>query len=101
MQPQRVKWALSKLGVTLNTMIGEPVLSSTVRPRTRQATAERVENVTMKTNTSLPTQRKIPLGFLFNASKGENVVRELTDEFDAVFIEHFGGLMCRVFIYLT
>ncbi|KAJ3276653.1 hypothetical protein HDV01_004186 [Terramyces sp. JEL0728] len=93
-QPEMAKWALSRLGQTLAMLIGDTYTSTTSRPYTRGANEPPRKENRPATTPGIPTQRKLPLGFLYDASKAENIVRELLREYDTKFLATFGELMC-------
>ncbi|KAJ3324158.1 hypothetical protein HDV06_000699 [Boothiomyces sp. JEL0866] len=94
-QPEMAKWALSRLGQTLAIFIGDTYTTSPVRPYTRGSNDPPRKENRPTTTPSIPTQRKLPLGFLFDASKSENIVRELLKEFDSKFLTTYGEIMCN------
>ena len=97
MQPAMTEWALARLGQTLINLIGDSWAVSNSRPKTRASTEPRLETPAEKIKPpSIPTTRRMPLGFLFDASKSENVIRELLGEFRPLFNQKFGELMCHV-----
>ncbi|KAJ2994232.1 hypothetical protein HDV02_001734 [Globomyces sp. JEL0801] len=96
MQPAMGQWALSRLGQTFVGLIGDSWVSSNIRPTTRPSTEQKDISTLKGPNIpSIPTQRKIPLGFLFNASKSENIIRELIREYETVFSNKFGDIICQ------
>ncbi|KAJ3254556.1 hypothetical protein HK103_007110 [Boothiomyces macroporosus] len=94
-QPEMAKWALSRLGQTLAMLVGDTYTSSPVRPYTRGSNDPPRQENRPATTPSIPTQRKLPLGFLFDASKSENILRELLKEYDSKFLNTYGKLMCN------
>lgn len=97
MQPSMAEWAISRLAQTFIGLIGERCShSSQLNIPTATQPSEKTQHFP-----SIPSSRTVPLGFLFVASKPENIARELVKEFEKLFLIKFGELMCQVKIRLT
>jgi uncharacterized protein YdiU (UPF0061 family) len=83
------QWALSRLGETLINLIGESWANSISKAKEEIAEFDqrRVDGH------SIPAARRVPLGFLFNSAKSENIVRELLNEFESKFNQYYGEMM--------
>lgn len=86
-QPAMAEWALARLGQTLVSFLDE-VVAPVARLSDDEMEARK------RRSSSVPTHRKIPLGFLYNAAKGENIIREIGNEFEPLFCKKLGELLC-------
>jgi uncharacterized protein YdiU (UPF0061 family) len=93
-QPEMAKWALSRLGQTLAHLIGDTYTTGSARPQTRSS--EEPSKTSKKHQSAMPPNRTIPMGFLFDSSKAENIVREILNEFEGLFEIKYGEIMCQV-----
>lgn len=93
-QPEMAEWALSRLGQTLVHLIGDSYTQESSRPPTRMS--EERSKTPAKPRSAVTPNRTIPMGFLFNSSKAENIVRELLNEFVGLFERKYGEIMCQV-----
>lgn len=89
-QPAMAMWALSRLGLTLAPLVGESFASASYDPSKK---AQLEEEATLKLSSSMPAANAIPLGFLYNSSKAENILREITNEFEPIFCRKLGELI--------
>ncbi|KAJ3361138.1 hypothetical protein HDU91_004070 [Kappamyces sp. JEL0680] len=92
-QPAMAEWALSRLSLTIAPFVGESFGSSHYNPKQKQF-ADHADSP-KKQQSSIPSTRKIPLAFLFNAQNSENILRELTDEFQPLFCRKLGEMLCQ------
>jgi uncharacterized protein YdiU (UPF0061 family) len=83
-QPAMAQWALSRLGQCLVNLVGESWAQSSSKPSDKEADSK-----------SIPNSRRVPMGFLFNATKSENIVREVLAEFETKFSTKYGEIMCQ------
>jgi uncharacterized protein YdiU (UPF0061 family) len=88
-QPAMTQWALARLGESLISLIGESWASNS-RPKTADDTVDLSKN-----SHSIPHSRRMPLGFLFNSEKSENILREILSEFEIKFNTRYGEIMCQ------
>jgi uncharacterized protein YdiU (UPF0061 family) len=88
------KWALTRLGQTLVDLIGDTLAKTYARPLTRAADTPR-EIIHYPEISAIPPKRTIPMDFLFNSSKAENLVREILQEFEGMFSQKYGKIMCE------
>ena len=93
MQPSVVHWNLARLGRTFSEFIGEP-LAPLTRPKTRHQGQE--PEAFESKNFSFPPRHHLKNGFLFNACKSENIIRELLKEYEPLFMRTFTQLMGQV-----
>ena len=92
-QPAMAAWALSRLSLSLVSLVGESFASPTYKPSLK---SQLEEEALLKQPSSMPANRTIPLGFMYNSSKAENVLREITCEFDTTFSKKLGELFFTV-----
>nr|KAJ3418717.1 hypothetical protein HK105_007941 [Polyrhizophydium stewartii] len=104
MQPLSVQWNLMRLGRTLSELVGEPWIAPCKPPETypldenmrlQADIASKLNQLRARTAPAFPSRRRVPLGCFFNASNGENIVREIGKEFESYFIDAFTDVMCR------
>jgi uncharacterized protein YdiU (UPF0061 family) len=89
-QPTMAQWALSRLGETLINLIGESWANSISKAKAEENDSQQHRRVD---GHSIPAARRVPLGFLFNSAKSENIVRELLNEFEGKFSQYYGEMM--------
>ncbi|KAI8911027.1 hypothetical protein EDD86DRAFT_204234 [Gorgonomyces haynaldii] len=95
LQPSVMKWNLSRLGRCFLDLVGDS-WAPNQRPKTREFESVK-ESATGEHEKlySLPPRTHLKHGFLFHAGKSENIIRELLQEFEPVFLQNYHNLMLQ------
>ena len=96
-QPAMAIWALQRLSQSFVDFVGESFGSSAYDPNLNRPVPESQQ----KPKCSVPTNRVVPNGFLYNSNLSENVLREIISEFDTVFSQKLGELMLQVICLIS